>query len=550
MKCAQRQMPSHAPNQQNKDAIFVRRPNFIPLSRPPLEALLKHQLPPSLHARWKDLHELVSAHIHFESHAKNSKLKELFIDLMDDRAGAAAGAESEALTRKRDQFVAGFMEVCALANFDVLTQKEWEMAQAEDFHFSVPMSIHWNKYDAGLLRQYADQHQEWLQGSADFTRRCVVLHRGLGEKKLSGAFYEQKLDLFLRYTLFQPLERLQVAVRRALGLNHAEAAAAAAAAAARSAAPANGHTHCIRVERKSLCMLMPDARSVLANLTQVFNIVEPTFDRVLVLWRDAPPAAAAAATAKVAGSGGAGGKGNGGAPAAAPAVAVRPVRMKSFTDVPMADVDIVFPHMSIEVPRLSTVTWYVMLVVTLVTSWLQFSQAQDDSDDGGDGGQGDGWDVHPSWLVIGALVAKLFQMNSDMRIAQQRARDSMTAMLYASALDSDMALLAETVDGMEDQEYKEVLLGYWTLCQSYPRFRTPDEMDKDVEDLLNEQQGMSVDFEVEDALRKLKQLGIVEEQIVSGLPPRYRALDIGDALELLNSKWDDVFDYNDAAAPS
>ena len=52
---------------------------------------------------------------------------------------------------------------------------------------------------------------------------------------------------------------------------------------------------------------------------------------------------------------------------------------------------------------------------------------------------------------------------------------------------------------------------------------------------------MPIDFEVGDALDKLKRLGLVHEEGADGM---LRAAPIDQALELLDRAWDNLFTYN------
>jgi hypothetical protein len=57
-------------------------------------------------------------------------------------------------------------------------------------------------------------------------------------------------------------------------------------------------------------------------------------------------------------------------------------------------------------------------------------------------------------------------------------------------------VLLELLDSMEEQEVKEVLLGYWALHKAGPMGLTEKELDECVESFLLDQFGLRVDFEV------------------------------------------------------
>jgi hypothetical protein len=118
----------------------------------------------------------------------------------------------------------------------------------------------------------------------------------------------------------------------------------------------------------------------------------------------------------------------------------------------------------------------------------------------------------------------------------------LTQSLYYQTLDSNAGVLFHLLDEAEEQECREAILAYYYMWR-YPRpdgWTAPnldDYVEMDLERLAN----LKVDFEIEDALDKLEKLGIVEK---SG--GRYRALPLDKALEIIDYKWDNYFQYNKA----
>ena len=117
-------------------------------------------------------------------------------------------------------------------------------------------------------------------------------------------------------------------------------------------------------------------------------------------------------------------------------------------------------------------------------------------------------------------------------------RDNMTSSLYKSMNDNGLTVLLELVDSMEEQEYKEALLGYWSLLRQQPLNKSEQEVDDDCEKLLA-QQGLPVDFEADDALNKLVKDGLVRRKAEG----KYCAQPISNALIILDKLWDDIFDF-------
>jgi len=70
---------------------------------------------------------------------------------------------------------------------------------------------------------------------------------------------------------------------------------------------------------------------------------------------------------------------------------------------------------------------------------------------------------------------------------------------------------------------------------------TMQQIDDAVERWLKEQFGFDVDFEVDDALHKLSELGLLILQ-----EPYYKVYDLPCALRRLDEAWDNFFTYHDS----
>jgi hypothetical protein len=89
------------------------------------------------------------------------------------------------------------------------------------------------------------------------------------------------------------------------------------------------------------------------------------------------------------------------------------------------------------------------------------------------------------------------------------------------------------VDEAGEEESKEVLLAY-VMLQKHPG-ATARELDAAVEAWLLRRFGTRVDFEVDDALRKLVRLGLVSED-----GGRHRALAIEDTRAAVRERWEEL----------
>jgi hypothetical protein len=110
--------------------------------------------------------------------------------------------------------------------------------------------------------------------------------------------------------------------------------------------------------------------------------------------------------------------------------------------------------------------------------------------------------------------------------------------LYFRNIDNNEGVLTRLIDEAEEEEHKEALLGYHFLRKSDGL--SEDDLDRAVESWLEERFGVRVDFEVDDALGKLERLGLATR----GDDGLVRVVAVERALELLDKRWDELFDYN------
>jgi hypothetical protein len=123
----------------------------------------------------------------------------------------------------------------------------------------------------------------------------------------------------------------------------------------------------------------------------------------------------------------------------------------------------------------------------------------------------------------------------------------LTQSLYYQSLDSNAGVLCRLLDEAEEQECREAFLGYFFLWRTAGvKGWTAEQLDDHVEQYLEKEAGLKVDFEIGDALAKLERLQLVERK-----EDRFSAVPIETALERLDDAWDNIFHYaNDARARS
>lgn len=108
---------------------------------------------------------------------------------------------------------------------------------------------------------------------------------------------------------------------------------------------------------------------------------------------------------------------------------------------------------------------------------------------------------------VGALGGYLWKQYSSFRNRKLKFTQALTENLYFKLLDNNTGVLLRIVDDAEDSECKESLLAYYFLLAAGGSSSAAD-LDAEVERWFAQRWQCRLDFEVDDALEKLQQLGL------------------------------------------
>jgi hypothetical protein len=151
-----------------------------------------------------------------------------------------------------------------------------------------------------------------------------------------------------------------------------------------------------------------------------------------------------------------------------------------------------------------------------------------------------------TWSVMGGLVVAPISAGVNSFFGFHRARKKhlaeMIQRLYYLTLANNASVLTRLIDAAEDEEYKEAMLAYFFLWRAHnePVRLTEPQLDQRIERYLLEKMGVSINFEVADALGKLVRLGLASSDSTGGL----HAVPIEQALTILDRQWDQVFRFS------
>lgn len=144
--------------------------------------------------------------------------------------------------------------------------------------------------------------------------------------------------------------------------------------------------------------------------------------------------------------------------------------------------------------------------------------------------------------VLATLVVAPVSAGVNSFFGFQRAKQShlhfMIRQLYYMTLANNASVILRLIDAAEEEEFKEAILAYFVLWRGAgsPRPWDRERLDRAVEDLLEKRAGVRTNFEIADALHKLRRLTVLrgdDRGPMSVLP-------LGEAIERVRQRWDDA----------
>jgi len=215
-----------------------------------------------------------------------------------------------------------------------------------------------------------------------------------------------------------------------------------------------------------------------------------------------------------------------------PGAEAKGLHIRLFKTVPKLDLETVFPNTTPVMRIVDKIKIGVPLVGGLVTLGMKFGPALFGAEAG-----------DTSLALIGGLTSALGTY-----ILKSYLKYTKTKELYLSQVSKDLyfkgqannaAVLNMVVDLAEEQEVKEALLAYAFIHLDGGGRHDEDSLDDRVEAWLLEATGMDIDFEVDDGLAKLDQMGLLQKDGEG----RLSVTSIEQTLTILDEHWDNIYDY-------
>ncbi|MFS8011541.1 hypothetical protein Hanom_Chr14g01310341 [Helianthus anomalus] len=225
----------------------------------------------------------------------------------------------------------------------------------------------------------------------------------------------------------------------------------------------------------------------LRNLARKITIQEPTFDRIIVVYRRA-------STKK-------GEKDRG-------------IHVKHFKNIPMADMELVLPEK--KNPSLTPMDWVKFIISAVVGLVAVIGSIETP--------QADFWVM---FAVLSAVIGYCAKIYFTFQANMEAYQNLITQSMYDKQLDSGKGTLLHLCDDVIQQEVKEVIISFFILMEQGKA--TLEDLDLQCEQLIKEEFGASCNFDVDDAVHKLEKMGIVARDSIG----RYYCVGLKRANEII-----------------
>ena len=220
------------------------------------------------------------------------------------------------------------------------------------------------------------------------------------------------------------------------------------------------------------------------------------------------------------------------------------VVLKVFKRVPKNDLETVFPN---AIPKMSTtdkllfwipgiVGTFSLLSTKVIPALLKMNAAykSGESIDLLNGKNS----LDQGLIALGILAAYLFRQYNNFVNKKIKYSKMLSDSLYFKNLGNNSGAFYSLLNSSEEEVLKETLLAYSFLNKSENPL-TADELDNQIESWFQKKLNTYLDFDVKDALLKLKNIGLGIE--TNG---KWEVIPLDKALIRIDEIWDGIFDYN------
>ncbi|XP_058092887.1 uncharacterized protein LOC131239281 isoform X2 [Magnolia sinica] len=229
---------------------------------------------------------------------------------------------SEEIDVLEQNFLVYLFQVMEKSNYKIVTDEEIDVAQSGQYLLNLPIKVDESKLDKKLLKRFFEQHPQ--DNLPEFHDKYIIFRRGIGIDRTTDFFFMEKLDMIIAriWSWFLGVTRLQRILSRKRSTRIPKDPKKT------DETVDDTEQEDLFVERIRIENMVLSTRNLFGRIT----IQEPTFDRILVVYRRAST------------------KTN----------MERGIYVKHFKNIPMADMELVLPEK--KNPSLTPMDWVKLLV--------------------------------------------------------------------------------------------------------------------------------------------------------------------------------------------
>ncbi|XP_054780319.1 uncharacterized protein LOC129297686 isoform X2 [Prosopis cineraria] len=326
---------SHGADHKKKEVIRLERESVIPILKPRLIMTLANLIEHSSdRAEFLKLCKRVEYTIRAWYLLQFEDLMQLY-SLFDPVHGAQKLEQQKLAPEEVDvleqNFLTYLFQVMQKSNFKIATDDEVDLALSGQYLLNLPITVDESKLDKRLLKKYFESHHH--DDLPDFSDKYVIFRRGIGIDTTTDYFFMEKVDMIIGrfWAYLLRLTRLEKLFSRRSKRHHKKG-------------PKKDDDITSEAERDDLYVeriRLENMEISFRNLLGKNTIQEPTFDRIIVVYRRA----------------------------STKSKAERGIYVKHFKNIPMADMEIVLVAVisSLEMPKADL--WVIMAVLVSVITY-------------------------------------------------------------------------------------------------------------------------------------------------------------------------------------
>eukprot|EP01065_Artemidia_motanka_P027292 TRINITY_DN32514_c0_g1_i1.p1 TRINITY_DN32514_c0_g1~~TRINITY_DN32514_c0_g1_i1.p1 ORF type:complete len:510 (+),score=161.65 TRINITY_DN32514_c0_g1_i1:136-1665(+) len=418
----------------------------------------------------------------------------VYYDTVTSRVRAAYEAPPAVARAQGLELLSGVTALLEASQFRPLTQEQWDRAEGGQFEFNFPVECMWEKLDADFLRGYYNKccggkYLDTGESVPDFAQYALVFTRGVDEVSKTDLFIVEKLNILV--------ESLWAKALSCFRRNTPQQTT-------RQAGSGSAKRAVCRITVEDVCR----HEGILNVFLKKIVIKEPVFQHVAVVYR-VQPSRKQSVLEKVSEKLR---KGKSFRPSKVEIIprdlstSERLIKMELYDRVPFGDLDAVLPEKQINLRPFDSLKFAILVVVGVIVVLVALGKV---------------FFVRHEQGVLPLIV--LFVITAVKEVLDLIKGWKMTRFEYTNKVQeyqqrrqvaAGMPVVSQLVDDVKGQELKEMLLGYFflwrhTVVDKTEPYLTLRALDTMVEDYLEREYGISRDFEVDDALRKLESVGLV-----------------------------------------